>query len=50
MGANIYREKSLPLVPDWSVFMQLRTPKTHSLIGPKGTVLIGYNGTALIGP
>lgn len=41
MGANIHIEKSLPLVPDWSVFMQIRTPKPHSLIDPKNTVLIG---------
>ena len=30
-------QKSLPLVPDWSVLMQMKTPNSHILIGPKGT-------------
>ena len=37
----MYGQKSLPLVPDWSVLMQMRTPYPCSLIGPKGTFLIG---------
>lgn len=37
-------EKSLPLVSDWSVLMQIRAPSPHSMIGPTG-----QNGTPLIG-
>lgn len=36
----ISRQKSPPLVPDWSVIMQMRTPSPHSVIGPQNTVLI----------
>lgn len=39
-------EKSMPLVPKWSILMQTRTPKPHSLNGPKGTVLISQNESA----
>lgn len=31
---GLYREKFLPLAPDWSIFMQMRTP-INNLIGPK---------------
>ena len=41
--------KSLPLVPDWSVLIQRRTPNLHCWIGPIGTVLTGENGVAVIG-
>ena len=42
-GAGLHRPKSLPLVPNWSVLRQMRTPNPCSFIGPKGTVLIGQN-------
>ena len=48
-GARLNRDKSPPLVPDWLILMQIRTPNPHSLIGPKSTVLTGQNGAALIG-
>ena len=48
-GAGLYRQKSLPLVPDWSMSRQVRTPNPWSLIGPKGSVLIGHNRASLIG-
>ena len=47
-GAGLYGQKLLPLIPDWSVFMQMRTLNPSSLISPKETSLIGQNGTALI--
>ena len=34
--------------PDWSVLMQIRTPNSHSLIGPKGTALISQNEATLV--
>lgn len=40
-GADLHREKAPHLVPDWPIFMQIRAPNLHSLIGPKSTVLIG---------
>ena len=39
----------LPLVTNWSILMQMRTPNPCSLIFPKGTVLIGQNRATLIG-
>ena len=35
------KQKFLPLVPEWSILMEMRTPSPHNLIGPKGTSLIG---------
>ena len=32
-GAGLYRQRSSPLVPDWSILMQMRTFNPHSLIG-----------------
>ena len=40
------RQKSLPLVTDWSIVMQMRTLQFGC---PKGTVLIGQNRATLIG-
>ena len=34
-GAHLYRQKSLPLVPDGSVLMQMRTPSAHSCLVQK---------------
>ena len=34
-GAGLYGQKSLLLVLDWSILMQMSTPNPHSLIGPK---------------
>lgn len=48
-GIDLHREKFLPLVPEWSVLMQMRTPNPWNMIGPKSTVLIGQNGSSLIG-
>ena len=48
-GAHICGHESLPLVPDWSILMQMRIPNPHSLVGPKGTVLIDQNGAVMIG-
>lgn len=45
---TLYKQKSPPLVPDWSVLMQMRTPSPCSMTWPKNTVLIGQNGAALI--
>ena len=45
-GANLYREKSPPLLLDWPILM---TPNPHPLIGTKSTVLIGWSGSPLIG-
>lgn len=39
--ADLYRQKSLPLLPNWS-------PNPHSMTGPKGTVWVGQNGATLI--
>lgn len=39
--ADLYREKSLLLVLDLFVLMQMSTPNPHSLIGSKSTVFIG---------
>lgn len=41
-------EKSQPLVCDWSVLIQMRTPNPDNLIGLKGTVLVGQNKTTLM--
>lgn len=49
-GAPSPREQSLPLVPNWSVLMQMRAPNPHTLIGSTSTVLIGRNAAALTGP
>lgn len=38
----------LPLPPDGSVVMRMRTPNPHSLIGSKSTVLTGWNTATLI--
>lgn len=46
---DLYREKSLCLVPDWSVLMQMRIPNPQNLISLKSTVPLGWNGAALIG-
>lgn len=35
-GAGWYERKSPPLVPDWSVLMQMRTSNPHNSMGPKG--------------
>ena len=48
-GADLYRQEALPLVPDWSILMQMRTPNLCNLIGPKGTLLIGQDAATLIG-
>ena len=34
------------LVPEWSVFMNMRNINLHNLIGPNNTVLIGQNHTS----
>ena len=34
-GELTYRERSSPLVPDWFILMQMRTPNPHSMIDPK---------------
>lgn len=47
-GDDLYWQKSLPLVLDWSVLMQMTTPNPHSFIGLKSSVLIGQNGVSLI--
>ena len=31
-GADLYREKSLTLVPNWSILMQRKIPNPHSLV------------------
>lgn len=49
MRTDLYRQKSRPLVPDWSIVMKMRTPNPYSLIDPKGTVPIGQNRAILIG-
>ena len=38
-----------PLVPDWFVLMQMRTPNCCSLIGPKSTIQINLSCAALTG-
>lgn len=38
--ADVFRKKSLPLVPDWSILMKMRTPNPHSLINPKITACL----------
>ena len=48
-GAGLYGQKSLHLVPDWSLLMQIRTPNPNSLIGPKGTAMVGQNRASLVG-
>lgn len=45
----MHGQQSLPSVPDWCNFMQMRMPNHQSLIGPKGTVLIDQKGATLIG-
>lgn len=42
------RKKSLPLFPDWSGLMQMRTPNPCGLISPKNTLLIGQDGATLV--
>lgn len=39
--AGLHRKKFPPLVPDWSIFKQMRTWYSHSLIGSNSTALIG---------
>ena len=46
---DLYREKSLPLVPEWYILVQMRTPNPCTYSGPKSTVLIDQNAAALIG-
>lgn len=48
-GELTYRQKSLPLVPGWSILMQMKTPNPHSVIGRKSTVLTDHIGDTLIG-
>ena len=48
-GSWLTMDRSLSLVPDWSVLMHMKTPTPHILIGPRSTVLIGQNGVTLIG-
>ena len=31
-GADLYRQKSPPLVPDWSILMQMRKPNSWNLV------------------
>lgn len=45
--AGLYSDVFLPLVPDWSISMQIRTPDPQ--FGPNSTILISWNGAALIG-
>ena len=47
-GELAYRDKIPIPVPDLSVFLQMRTPNHHSLMGPKGTILIDQNRTTLV--
>lgn len=47
--ADLYREKSLLLVPDWFILIQIRTPNPNNLISPKSTVLFDQSGGTLIG-
>ena len=42
-GRFTYTEQLFTLDPDWYIFMQMKDPILHSLIGPNGTVLIGQN-------
>lgn len=39
----------LPLVPDWPVLMQIRTPSSQFDWFKKSAVLIGWDGAALVG-
>lgn len=58
-GDLTYIEGHPTMVPDWSILMQMRTPISHNLIGPKtslkqnktkqNTVFIGQNGASLVG-
>ena len=48
-GAGLNGQTFRPLVPDWFVSMQMRTPNPHILMGPKGTALIGQNRAVPIG-
>ena len=48
-GKLDYIEKSIPLVLDWSVVMQMSTPGPQSFIGSTDTFLIGQNGVVLFG-
>lgn len=36
-SSDLYRHKSLLLIPHWSSFMPVKTPNSHSFIGPKWT-------------
>lgn len=36
-------------VSDWSIFMQIRNPNLHNLIGPNSTALIDPYEATLIG-
>lgn len=47
-AAGLYEQLASSLVPDWSIFMQMRALNLHSLIGPKGTILTGLNRGALM--
>lgn len=38
--ATIYKVPIL--APDWSIFMQISNPNSHSLIDPNSTVLVGW--------
>lgn len=40
-GADLYTEKSPPLIPDWSVLMHMRTPNPHSLLVQKALSWLG---------
>lgn len=46
--ADLYKEKSQSLVPDWFILTQIRTPNPNNLISPKSTVLIDQSGGTLI--
>ena len=48
-GAGLCGQKPLPLVPDWSILMQMRMPNPCSLIVPKSTTRIDQNRATLIG-
>lgn len=40
-GADLYTEKSPPLIPDWFVLVQMRTPNPHSLLVQKALSWLG---------
>lgn len=47
-GADFYWEKSPPLILDWSILIQMKTPNPHCLIGLTSPVLSGQNGATLV--